>query len=220
MLSTIQHLSPQYQIRNSNSFLSTTQLINYPSQFSQFPNPKRSEEPKFQNINDSRSPILSTFTFLSPPIRPLNVTFAPMNSDSKKNIRTLTLEDITLYLENIGEKKFRAKQVYEWLWQKHAHSFEAMTNLSKELRLKLSEEFGLPALTIDATQYSADGTIKSRFKTFDGHLVEGVLIPTEKRQTACVSSRSAAASAAAFAQRGTWKKKETFNLMRSMIKWF
>ncbi len=207
MLSTIQHLSPQYQIRNSNSFLSTTQLINYPSQFSQFPNPERSEEPKFQNINDSRSPILSTFTFLSPPIRPLNVTFAPMNSDSKKNIRTLTLEDITLYLENIGEKKFRAKQIYEWLWQKQAHSFEAMTNLSKELTSRLSEQFTLPALTIDATQYSADGTIKSRFKTHDSHLVEGVLIPTEKRQTACVSSQIGCSLSCRFCATGYIEKK-------------
>lgn len=68
-------------------------------------------------------------------------------------------------------------------------SFADMTNLSKELRQKLGETFSLPALSIDATQYSADGTIKSRFKTHDGHLVEGVLIPTTSRFTACVSSQ-------------------------------
>jgi 23S rRNA (adenine2503-C2)-methyltransferase len=72
--------------------------------------------------------------------------------------------------------------VYEWLWQKHAGSFEAMTNLSKDLRAKLSEHFLLPALTVNTTQYSADGTVKSRFKTFDNHFVEGVLIPTEDRK--------------------------------------
>lgn len=93
------------------------------------------------------------------------------------------------YFESIAEKKFRARQVYEWLWQKHAHSFADMTNLSKELRQKLGENFTLPALAVDATQYSADGTVKSRFKTFDNHLVEGVLIPTESRYTACVSSQ-------------------------------
>lgn len=106
-----------------------------------------------------------------------------------KNIRDLSLEELQQYFETLGEKKFRAKQVYEWVWQKHAHSFADMTNLSKELRQKLGENFSLPALTIDATQYSSDGTIKSRFKTHDGHLVEGVLIPTDERKTACVSSQ-------------------------------
>ena len=107
---------------------------------------------------------------------------------SKKNIRHLSLSELEQYFETMGEKKFRARQVYEWIWQKHAHHFEEMTNLSKELRLQLSDNFSLPALTVDATQYSADGTIKSRFRTVDGHLVEGVLIPTDERKTACVSS--------------------------------
>jgi 23S rRNA (adenine2503-C2)-methyltransferase len=108
---------------------------------------------------------------------------------AQNNIRHLSLQDIESYFEELGEKKFRAKQVYEWLWLKQAQSFEAMTNLSKELRQKLASEFSLPALTIDATQYSADGTVKSRFKTYDGHLAEGVLIPTDERKTACVSSQ-------------------------------
>lgn len=107
----------------------------------------------------------------------------------QQNIRTLQLEEIAQYFNTLGEKPFRAKQVWEWLWQKHAHSFADMTNLSKELRQKLGEHFSLPALTVDATQYSEDGTIKSRFRTWDGHLVEGVLIPTEDRFTACVSSQ-------------------------------
>ena len=108
---------------------------------------------------------------------------------AQNNIRHLSLQDIESYFEELGEKKFRAKQVYEWLWLKQAQSFDAMTNLSKELRQKLASEFSLPALTIDATQYSADGTVKSRFKTYDGHLAEGVLIPTDERKTACVSSQ-------------------------------
>lgn len=107
----------------------------------------------------------------------------------KRNIRELSLADLEQYLEAQGEKKFRARQVYEWLWLKPALSFDGMTNLSKELRSRLKEDFTLPALTIDTTQYSADGTVKSRFKTWDGHLVEGVLIPTESRYTACVSSQ-------------------------------
>ncbi len=108
---------------------------------------------------------------------------------TQKNIRHLTLAEIETFFAELGEKKFRAKQVYEWLWQKGALSFADMTNLSKDMRQLLGEQFTLPALTIDATQYSADGTIKSRFKTWDGHLVEGVLIPTTARYTACVSSQ-------------------------------
>lgn len=114
--------------------------------------------------------------------------FAAM-PDNKKNIRHLNLSELEQYFEALGEKKFRTKQVYEWLWKKHAHNFEEMTNISKELRSKLEDNFSLPALVTDATQYSTDGTIKSRFKTHDGHLVEGVLIPTETRYTACVSSQ-------------------------------
>lgn len=111
------------------------------------------------------------------------------------------------YFEDLGEKKFRAKQVHEWIWLKHAHSFDAMTNLSKDLRTKLSEHFSLPALSVDATQYSADGTVKSRFKTFDGHLVEGVLIPTENRQTACVSSQIGCSLSCKFCATGYMDRK-------------
>src|SRR5687768_8420776 len=112
-----------------------------------------------------------------------------MDLNTKKNIRTLNLEELQNYFNILGEKKFRAKQVWEWLWQKYAHGFEDMTNLSKELRSALSETFTLPVISVDAAQYSTDGTIKLRFKTFDGHFTEGVLIPAENRQTACVSSQ-------------------------------
>ena len=72
-----------------------------------------------------------------------------MISAQQTNIRNLSLDELQNYFAEIDEKKFRAKQVYEWLWQKHAGSFEAMTNLSKELRLKLADHFSLPALTIN-----------------------------------------------------------------------
>ncbi len=107
----------------------------------------------------------------------------------KTNIRTLSKSEILEYFEDLGEPKFRAAQVYEWIWQKQAFQFEDMTNLSKELRAKLAKDFAFPALRIDTTQYSADGTVKTRFKTFDNHFVEGVLIPTDERRTACVSSQ-------------------------------
>jgi 23S rRNA (adenine2503-C2)-methyltransferase len=128
-----------------------------------------------------------------------------------QNIRNLSLEDIQAYFQELGEPKFRAKQVYEWLWQKHAHSFADMTNLSKELRQKMGEQFTLPALTVDATQYSADGTIKSRFRTHDGHLVEGVLIPTEDRKTACVSSQIGCSLTCKFCATGYMERKRNLS---------
>ena len=124
-----------------------------------------------------------------------------------KNIRQLSLSELEQYFESLDEKKFRAKQVYEWLWQKHAHSFEAMTNLSKELRNKLNEHFTLPALHADATQYSDDGTVKSRFKTTDGHYIEGVLIPTDDRKTACVSSQIGCSLSCKFCATGYMERK-------------
>ncbi len=127
------------------------------------------------------------------------------------NIRHIGLADIEQYFDNLGEKKFRAKQVYEWLWQKQAMSFADMTNLSKELRQKLGEEFTLPALHIDAIQHSADGTVKSRFKTWDGHLVEGVLIPTESRYTACVSSQIGCSLSCKFCATGYMDRKRNLD---------
>lgn len=81
----------------------------------------------------------------------------------------------------------------------------------KELRQQLTTDFTLPALQIDATQYSADGTVKSRFKTFDGHLVEGVLIPTEERKTACVSSQIGCSLSCKFCATGYMERKRNLN---------
>lgn len=128
-------------------------------------------------------------------------------SASLPNIRHQSQQDLETYFESIGEKKFRIKQVQEWIWQKHAHSFEDMSNLSKELRTKMATDFSLPALRVDATQYSNDGTVKSRFKTFDGHLVEGVLIPTDDRKTACVSSQIGCSLSCKFCATGYMERK-------------
>ncbi|MEO8860860.1 MAG: radical SAM protein, partial [Ginsengibacter sp.] len=131
--------------------------------------------------------------------------------NSKKNIRTLSLDELTEYFKTIGEKKFRTKQVWEWLWQKHATNFDDMTNLSKELRQSLEENFSLPVIINDATQFSNDGTIKTRFKTFDGHLVEGVLIPVDNRQTACVSSQVGCSLSCKFCATGYMEKKRNLH---------
>ena len=127
------------------------------------------------------------------------------------NIRHADPAELERYFASIGEKKFRLKQVQEWLWQKHAHSFDEMTNLGKDLRARLSGDFSLPALRTDATQHSTDGTIKSRFKTFDGHLVEGVLIPTDERKTACVSSQIGCSLSCKFCATGYMERKRNLS---------
>ncbi len=86
---------------------------------------------------------------------------------TRPNIRQVEVADIERFISKIGEKPFRVKQIVEWLWQKHAHSFDEMTNLSKDLRSLLENEFQLPALQINTTQQSEDGNLKTRFKTFD-----------------------------------------------------
>jgi 23S rRNA (adenine2503-C2)-methyltransferase len=136
---------------------------------------------------------------------------ATLKINGSKNIRQLSLPDLEQYFIAMGEKKFRAQQVWEWLWQKHAHSFADMTNLSKELRQKLGENFSLPALMVDASQYSADGTVKSRFKTHEGHLCEGVLIPTDNRYTACVSSQIGCSLSCKFCATGYIERKRNLD---------
>ncbi len=129
-----------------------------------------------------------------------------------RNIRHLSLADIEAYIESIGEKKFRAKQVYEWLWLKPVRSFDEMTNISKELRLQLGQQFSLPSLRVDHTQHSQDGTFKLRFKTHDGHFAEGVLIPTVSgRYTACVSSQIGCSLSCRFCATGYMERKRNLD---------
>ncbi len=108
---------------------------------------------------------------------------------TKKDIRLLTVEDLKTFFTEKGEKPFRAKQVYEWLWQKSAHSFAEMTNLSKDIRELLEQNFVIQAVAVDNFQVSRDRTIKDAFRLYDGNIVEGVLIPTSERMTACISSQ-------------------------------
>ncbi len=128
-----------------------------------------------------------------------------------KNIRTFTLPELKEYFESIGDKKFRAIQTYEWLWKKNARSFDEMSNLSLGLRKKLSEDFEFNTMAIDATQHSSDGTFKSRFKTFDGHMMEGVIIPTDKRNTACVSSQIGCSLSCKFCATGLMDRVRNLN---------
>ncbi|MPS72794.1 MAG: 23S rRNA (adenine(2503)-C(2))-methyltransferase RlmN [Chryseobacterium sp.] len=106
-----------------------------------------------------------------------------------KDIRTFSLDQLKDHFSTIGEKPFRAKQVYDWLWSKNLHSFDEMTNLSKDLRESLTRDFFINPIAVDLLQKSTDGTIKNGVKLHDGLMVESVLIPTETRSTACVSSQ-------------------------------
>ncbi|MBP2833718.1 23S rRNA (adenine(2503)-C(2))-methyltransferase RlmN [Aquimarina sp. U1-2] len=110
-------------------------------------------------------------------------------SDKKKDIRALTKDQLRSFFEGIGDKAFRGNQVYEWLWNKGAHSFDDMTNISKATRQILEENFVINHISVDQLQRSTDGTIKNAVRLHDGLIVESVLIPTATRTTACVSSQ-------------------------------
>ncbi|MDA9898065.1 23S rRNA (adenine(2503)-C(2))-methyltransferase RlmN [Flavobacteriales bacterium] len=107
----------------------------------------------------------------------------------KKNIRSLTLEELKDFFKQNNQPTFRAKQVYEWLWKKSVASFEEMRNISKEVILLLDQHFVIQHAKISESQKSNDRTIKSAFQLYDNTNVEGVLIPTKKRMTACISSQ-------------------------------
>ncbi|MBO6494439.1 MAG: 23S rRNA (adenine(2503)-C(2))-methyltransferase RlmN [Roseivirga sp.] len=107
----------------------------------------------------------------------------------KQDIRKLSLKEIQDFFVSIGDKAFRAKQVYEWLWKKSAKDFDQMTNISLQTRELLKEHFAINHIKVDEMQRSSDGTIKNAVKLHDGMIVESVLIPTESRITACISSQ-------------------------------
>ncbi len=110
-------------------------------------------------------------------------------SPLRRDIRKLKLDELKEFFVQQGDKAFRAQQVYEWLWKKSAKDFEQMTNLSLATRELLKANFTINHIQVDTMQRSADGTIKNSVKLHDGLIVESVLIPTEKRITACVSSQ-------------------------------
>lgn len=114
----------------------------------------------------------------------------------------MTKAEIEALMKEWDEPKFRAQQIWEWLWQKFASSIDDMSNLSKKLRERLKEEYHIPKVKVDHSQFSSDGTIKNRLKLHDGHYIESVLIPTEKRITVCVSSQVGCSLACKFCATG------------------
>ncbi|WP_297336769.1 23S rRNA (adenine(2503)-C(2))-methyltransferase RlmN [Algoriphagus sp.] len=112
-----------------------------------------------------------------------------MEEIQKRDIRKLSQSDLEEFFLEQGEKKFRAKQVYEWLWNKSLKNFDEMSNISLSTREMLKKYFIINHIQVDLMQHSQDGTIKNAVKLFDDKIVESVLIPTSKRITACVSSQ-------------------------------
>ncbi|SFV30676.1 23S rRNA (adenine(2503)-C(2))-methyltransferase RlmN [Thermoflavifilum thermophilum] len=108
----------------------------------------------------------------------------------RPNIRHLSLSDLQEYVAGAAQPAYRARQLYGWLWQKHARSFEQMSDLPKTFREKLANDFSFPVLNVELLQQSRDGTVKCLFRLSDGKAVEGVLIPSGDRLTACVSSQA------------------------------
>jgi 23S rRNA (adenine2503-C2)-methyltransferase len=133
------------------------------------------------------------------------------NAKDKIDIRSLGLEALQEHFIRMGEKSFRAKQIYEWLWKKSCVSFNEMSNISKELRTKLDENFIINNVKINSSQVSADKTIKNSFILHDTHLIEGVLIPTPGRMTACVSSQVGCSLTCKFCATGYMERKRNLN---------
>ena len=129
----------------------------------------------------------------------------------KKDIRELSLEQIQEFCLEHKMPKFRAKQVWEWLWKKRAIDFSQMTNLSKSLRNLLEENFIINGILLKEAQKSKDKTIKNAFLLSDQSVIEGVLIPTKKRMTACVSVQVGCSLDCAFCATGKLKRVRNLN---------
>ncbi len=130
---------------------------------------------------------------------------------TKKNIRELKLEELINFLKNQNIPSYRAKQIHEWLWKKRAVNFNEMTSLSLSLRDLLEQNFSLNAVKIHKAERSNDGTIKYSLKLYDSRLVEGVLIPSKKRLTACISSQVGCSLSCTFCATGTLRLERNLN---------
>lgn len=129
----------------------------------------------------------------------------------KTDIRSLDLTQLQQHFGLMKEPSYRAKQVYQWLWEKSARSFDEMSNLSKELRSKLSDNYAINVVSVNNSQFSNDHTIKNTFRLYDGNIVEGVLIPMDERMTACVSSQVGCSLTCKFCATGYMDRKRNLN---------
>ncbi|MEI6455159.1 MAG: 23S rRNA (adenine(2503)-C(2))-methyltransferase RlmN [bacterium] len=125
-----------------------------------------------------------------------------MSGERLPDIRSLSREEIGLFLSGHNEKPFRSGQVYDWLWKRSCGSFDEMTNLPASLRHLLKEHFTFYKATAEHRQESSDGAVKIGFRLFDDSMVEGVLIPSGERATACISSQAGCALGCKFCATG------------------
>jgi 23S rRNA (adenine2503-C2)-methyltransferase len=116
----------------------------------------------------------------------------------KRSIKDLTLADFAAYLEEAQQPPYRARQIWQWLFQKRAVTFGEMTNLSALLRRQLDEDFEISRLRVVRRAESHDGTVKFLFGLKDGENIESVLIPETKRLTLCVSTQAGCGFGCAF----------------------
>jgi 23S rRNA (adenine2503-C2)-methyltransferase len=130
------------------------------------------------------------------------------NNVNKTDIRIFSLPELENIVQAYGEPKFKAKQIYQWIWQKRALDFDEMTNLSKNLREKLKESYSFNKLQNVHQQISLDGTIKTGWKLEDDSIIESVLIPVprDNRYTLCVSSQVGCSLDCKFCATGKLKK--------------
>src|SRR5665647_613914 len=133
----------------------------------------------------------------------------------KTDLKNLPLPALEQFLQGQGKERFRALQVFKWIYQQDAHDFDEMTNISKALRKELADTAFISNLEPEAIEEGGDGTRKYLFNLGDGHAVESVLIPIEGRNTLCISSQVGCAMACEFCLTGTFKL--TRNLTTSEI---
>lgn len=125
--------------------------------------------------------------------------------ETKVDVKSLSLDELEQFLAGKGKERYRARQIFKWLYQKDVTSFAEMTNLAKDLRQELEQNAVISALTPEAVEVSRDGTRKYLFRLGDGNTVESVLIPEEDRSTLCISSQVGCAMACEFCLTGTFK---------------
>ncbi|MDR2963930.1 MAG: 23S rRNA (adenine(2503)-C(2))-methyltransferase RlmN [Bacteroidales bacterium] len=119
------------------------------------------------------------------------------------DILSLSYEELLAQCLEMGEKKFRVEQLYQWLWQKGVRNFDEMLNLSKSFREQLKQRFYFQTVRVDSQLHSKeDGSTKVAFRLHDGVFVEGVLIPSKDRLTACISSQVGCGLACTFCATG------------------
>ena len=129
-----------------------------------------------------------------------------------QDIYGYSIQDFENYCEDNGMKKFRAKQLFTWLYKKRVDSFEEMSDLAKDFRAKLEEDFQFTSLELEQKQVASDGTMKFLFKLSDGHLIETVLMNNDYGKSVCVTSQVGCAMGCKFCASGLLKKKRSLTV--------